>query len=65
MCHVVRSNSLKAVGTLASRIQNMREKKRPCLCSQAALVQILALPLPTCVTLATCSNVSMAEFSHL
>ena len=32
--HVARSNSLKAVGTLAPGVQDMRDKKRPCLYSQ-------------------------------
>lgn len=56
--------TVKAVGTLARSAQ-MRGKERSYLCNQAALGQILAPPLRTCVTLGTSLNLSMVEFLHL
>lgn len=57
--------TVKAVGTLAPGAQEMRGKERSYLCNQAALGQILAPPLRTCVTLGMSLNLSMVEFLHL
>lgn len=62
---VVCNNSLKAVGTLAPSAQEMRANERSHLCNQAALGQILAPLVRTCVTLGTFLNLSMVEFLHL
>lgn len=60
---MVKSNGSKANGTIGS--QGSGHEERPYLCSQAALVQIPAPPLPACIALGMFLNLSKAISSSV